>query len=98
MSEVTKAKMDEIKNKDCYVTMRDQVMSNWGKAEGKKHIFVVGCDNVEEASVIAKAAETRQEMKNVRIRFFIPRHYMRDRYYLYYRDYGELHGMWKVEE
>lgn len=49
------------------VTMRDNFMSGWGKATGKKNYYVVECDSMEQAEIIFRNAKKRSEMSNVKI-------------------------------
>ena len=50
-----------------YVSMIDIFMSGWGPAEGKVNIFCIECDSAEQAERVAAYAETRDEMKRVRV-------------------------------
>lgn len=53
--------------KGIQVTMIDTFMSGWGKATDKKNYYVVECDSMEQAELIALNARKRSEMKDVKI-------------------------------
>jgi hypothetical protein len=50
-----------------YVTMTDDFMSGWGRAEGRINKLVFKCDTAEEAYTVKKNAKGRNEMKYVNI-------------------------------
>jgi hypothetical protein len=56
-----------------YVRMTDKLMSGWGCADGKTSVFVVECDDYEQAQTILRAARKRSEMTRAAICIAKPR-------------------------
>lgn len=77
-----------------FVEMTDDFMSGWGQAEGKKNIFVVKCDNEDEADQIVAAAEERGEMSDISILLFSPQE--REGIVFTRRAFASLTGDWKA--
>lgn len=77
-----------------YVTMTDTFMSGWGKADGKKNIYAVACESMEQAQLIEKNAKKRSEMKNVKIRLEKP-YYSEHNYLVTWKHFDNLSGPWK---
>jgi hypothetical protein len=64
---------NDMNKQQIYVTMTDTVMSGWGKAEGKTNKYVLKCDSMETAQVVADNARHREEMKYVHISHRCPK-------------------------
>ena len=56
-----------------FVRMTDSFMSNWGRSQGMKNVFVVECDTLDQAETIERNAKNRSEMKYVKIVDKFPR-------------------------
>jgi hypothetical protein len=76
-----------------YVRMTDKFMSGWGKAEGKVNVFVVICDDMEQAETIERNANARKEMKRVMICLNKPK--ARRGVYYSWRHWDQLADGWK---
>ena len=50
-----------------WVSMIDTFMSGWGDARGRKNVLVLECADMEEAERVREYAETRPEMRCVRV-------------------------------
>lgn len=61
-------------NKKWYVSMTDRFMSGWGGAAGRIAKFVVVCDSLEEAEIVADNARRRSEMRYVNVCANCPRY------------------------
>lgn len=76
-----------------YVSMTDKFMSGWGEAQGKIAKYVVECQTIEQACLIARNARKRSEMRYVNI-------CTRKPYYAHhqvtYRTFSDLSGPWLV--
>ena len=62
------------KNKKYYVTMTDKFMSGWGMAANKTNKLIIVCDTYEQAEIIERNANKRNEMKYVNICTSKPRY------------------------
>lgn len=80
------------KMKKYYVTMTDNFLSGWGKAEGKINKLVLECNSYNEAERVARYASSRSEMKYINISSKKP-YYNKDRYYTSYHGKGD-YAMW----
>lgn len=78
-----------------YVRMTDKFMSGWGCAEGKISVFVVECDDYDQAAKVLRAARGRQEMKRVAICARKPRE--RAHQVVSFRHASELGPIWFQE-
>lgn len=76
-----------------YVSMTDKFMSGWGMAQGKIAKYVIECQTIEQACLIARNARKRNEMRYVNI-------CTRKPYYAHhqvtYRIFSDLSGPWLV--
>ena len=79
-----------------YVTMTDRFMSGWGHACGKINKFVVRCNTMNEAKIIAMNARRRKEMKYIRIVYSMPK-YSDQRYLVSLRRYEDLGDIWTCQ-
>lgn len=77
-----------------YVTMTDKFMSGWGMAKGKINKYVVICQTGEEALLIKRNAERRNEMKYINITTRKP-YYNKSRYLVTEKTFDELGEIWK---
>lgn len=75
-----------------YVNMVDKFMSGWGEAKNGRSIYIVKCDNLEEADAIDKAAQDRPEMKHITLTLTPRRARAGDQ--VTYRYVSELGGPW----
>ena len=57
----------EIPDAPFYVTSFDKLMSYHGKAEGRKNICIVPCEDYEHAVAVANNVNERVEQRNVQI-------------------------------
>lgn len=73
--------------------MTDKFMSGWGGSQGMTNVYVVECDNREQADEIEWAALRRPEMARVMIVGRKPK--VRHGVLYTYRHYGELGKIWK---
>jgi len=79
-----------------YVTMTDKFMSGWGAARDKTNKLVIECATYTDASLIAKNARLRREMRRVNIRLTRP--YYNPAFILTsWMSFDELSGPWKEE-
>lgn len=62
------------KTKKYYVTMTDKFMSGWGMAANKTNKLIIICDTYEQAEIIKRNANKRNEMKYVNICISKPRY------------------------
>lgn len=77
-----------------FVRMTDSFMSGWGGAQGKKNVYVVECDTIEQAEQIEAAALRRGEMKRVMI---VDKHPRPSPNVIFTnRHYNDLGGPWKA--
>lgn len=76
-----------------YVTMTDEFMSGWGKAENKINKYVVCCETMQQAGTIAKNARKRNEMKYINIRTRKP-YYNNNKYITTFKKFEELGKIW----
>lgn len=53
---------DQAQEKTVYVSMVDNFLSGWGRAENKKNILVISCNGIKEAKIVARNARQRGEM------------------------------------
>lgn len=79
--------------KKYYVYMEDTFMSGWGKAKDKTNIYLIVCDNKEQATIIAHNAKKRSEMKNITISEKYPK--FDSNYLVSEKHYNELGKIWK---
>jgi len=77
-----------------YVRMNDSFFSGWGDAKGKTNVYVVECDDDEQAEQIKEAAEQRPEMSDIQIVDDMPEEH--SGVIITHRHYDELSGPWKA--
>lgn len=79
-----------------FVSMTDIAMSGLGAAEGKKSIFIIECDDAEQARIVAKNARKRDEMKDVLIHYSAGQlaYYNEDKHHVTKRHVYELGSRW----
>lgn len=75
-----------------YVRMVDKFMSGWGGAKGRRAIYVVECDTLEQAEAVEKAAQDRSEMKYVTLTTTQPRRKANEQ--MTVRHFFDLGGPW----
>jgi hypothetical protein len=83
-------KVDETRYK-CFVVMTDPFLSEWGKADGKQNKLVFLCNSYEEAEVVTKNAERRDDMNRITTHNSVP-YYNKKNYYVQFKakeDYPE---------
>jgi hypothetical protein len=56
-----------------FVIMIDHALSGWGKAAEGRSYYVIAVDSQKEADVVMDYAKSRSEMKNVRLRHYLPK-------------------------
>lgn len=76
-----------------YVTMTDNFMSGWGKAENKINKHIIECETRQQAEIIAKNARKRQEMKYINITTRKP-YYNNNKYITTFKQFKELGRIW----
>ena len=77
-----------------YVTMTDQFMSGWGRAQGKINKLVISCESLEEAEKVASYAEKRGDQKYINITNKIP-YYNSKRYLVQVKDKNDYPHWYK---
>jgi len=80
--------------KKFFVTMTDNFMSGWGRAKGKKNVFVVETNTLKQAEIIEKNAKKRSEMRYVYIKRKMP-YYNPRSVLVSKRKFKDLDGIWK---
>jgi len=83
--------------KTYWVTMTDEFMSGWGRAEGKTNKLVLTCDNFEEAEIVYDNAKRRSEMKRVQITSTKP-YYTPKRYFVSWHDKTDYETWFKSDQ
>ena len=63
----------EIPKAICYVTCTDKLFSGWGMSDGLNNRCIFPCETYEEADRLVSYAESRSEMKNIRICYDKPK-------------------------
>lgn len=78
------------------VTMTDTFLSGWGESTNKISKYVVVCEDVVQAELIALNAEKRSDMRTVRIEKKMP-YYSGKKYHTKIVHFNELGAIWKKE-
>lgn len=73
-----------------YVSMNDSFMSGWGRAKGLTNRLVIVCENRDQALMIVRAAEKRQEMKYINVSLCKPRE--RSHWLISWKSFEEMSG------
>jgi len=63
-----------MKNQRYYVTMTDKFMSGWGMAANKNNKLIIECQSYNDAELIERNAQKRNEMKYINICSSKPRY------------------------
>ena len=79
------------------VTMTDKFLSGWGEATNKISKYVVVCEDIAQAELIALNAEKRNDMRTVRIEEDMPC-YSSKKYHTKIVHFNELGAIWKKEK
>lgn len=80
-----------------FVSMIDNFMSGWGEARDKTNIYLVECDDIDQAEMIERAAHKRSEMSKVKIHQDRP-YYCSKQYLVTDKHFDDLGGVWKEED